>query len=155
MENKLKCYVITISKNFPATHPRQGEKTGFSERIENNTKIHTIRGNYEFWKKRMNDIESGIAYLSVREWTGKPYASKQKELFRFHADDGVGCEKLEMTALGWFIEDYDTNYSNQDFANHDGLSIIDFIDWFKGKITIDMEPMAIIHFTEFRYHKNQ
>lgn len=32
-----------------------------------------------------------------------------------------------------------------------GLEPIDFLEWFRGKISIDMEPMAIIHFTKMRY----
>lgn len=43
----MKTYVLTVSRKFPATHPRKGESTGFVEAIENlfisskpTTKIH-------------------------------------------------------------------------------------------------------------------
>jgi hypothetical protein len=47
----LKCYVITVSKNFPVIHPEKGEPTFFIENILEGIKITTIRGNYPFWEK--------------------------------------------------------------------------------------------------------
>jgi len=35
--------------------------------------------------------------------------------------------------------------------DNDSLDLLDFLEWFRGKISIDMEPMAIIQFTPFRY----
>jgi len=147
----MKTYVLTVSTVFPKTHNRAGDPTGFVEKIRNREKRHTIRANYDLWKKRIDEINSGAAMLSVRIWTGKPYNSKQKEVFQFIAEHGIGIQKLEMTPLGWFIDDIDSDCTTQDLANNDGLYFMDFSDWFRGKISIDMEPMAIIHFTDFRY----
>lgn len=74
---KLKTYVITISKKFPGYHPRKGDPTYFSSGIVSRRKKHTIRGNYALWKKRFDEIAAGRAKLSLREWIGKPYCSKQ------------------------------------------------------------------------------
>ena len=89
----MKTYVITISERFPKTHKRAGELTMFPTSINNGTKIHTIRSNYDFWEKRIKEIQKGNAYLSIRVWEGKPYNSKQKELFRITKEAGIGNRK--------------------------------------------------------------
>lgn len=165
----MKTYVLTIAKTFPADHPKKGEPTNFAEKIAygmkpydaayENIKLHTIRGNYPLWKKKIEEVISGNAILSIREWSGKPYASKQTILYDLDHSHGVGIEKLE------FYEDKDNvpcikypiinNYAEPnlyEIAHNDGLSTISFKEWFK---SYDLsEPLAIIHFTEFRYVKN-
>ena len=156
---KLKCYVITISKNFPQSHKRSGEETAFYMKILAGIKIHTIRSNFDLWSKRIGEIQAGRAYLSIREWTGKPYRSPQKELFQFHKKDGVGIQPVILTAskgekrspleliegIGARIPEGDT------LAINDGLTAEDFNEWFKS--AKPYKPMAIIHFTSFRYGK--
>lgn len=99
----MKKYVITVSEKFPASHSKKGEPTNFVENIKNGIKIHTIRTNYGFWKKRFLEIEKGLAELHIRTWSGKPYASKQVEQFVFGKGDGIGIQKLTN-----FIDKYET-----------------------------------------------
>lgn len=73
-----------VSRTFPATHPRKGEATGFIDKVATGEKRHTIRGNYKLWKHRIEQVKAGKAYLSLRYWTGKPYASKQTEFMRVY-----------------------------------------------------------------------
>lgn len=151
-----KCIVITVSRQFLKQHPRSGDETGFLEKIRKQIKKHTIRGNYEWWKKRIDMVVRDEAYLSIRYWTGSPYnyqrdGSKQAELVQLHAKDGVGIEKLDLTRLGWFIDDVDNDLTLEELSKNDGLSKQDFIDWFDGELKIDMDSKAIIHFTDFRY----
>ena len=64
---KYKKYVITLSQVFPVTHIRKGEQTGFKDKFlaaigkaEGKwLKVHTIRANYDLWKKRFDEIEAG------------------------------------------------------------------------------------------------
>lgn len=144
----MKTYVITISKVFPKTHKRAGEPTNFYLKLSRDEKIHTIRANYDLWKKRIDEVNAGIALLSVREWSGKPYNSKQIELYRYFADHGIGVQKLEHPDFFFtaHIENKSVNWG--DVAKNDGLSFTDFCDWFKD---VQNEPMAVIHFTNFRY----
>ena len=180
----MKTYVITLSQNFLSTHKRAGEETHFKEKfllgqgcpdcnetqdlsdenICNCTgcmrtflflKLHTIRANYSLWEKRISDIQDGKAVLSVRQWTGKPYRSKQVEIARLTADNGIGIQKLQfdkdkdgVPSLVYF--DIDGKYFDREIlANNDGLSIEDWQEWFRG---YDLsKPLAIIHFTKFRY----
>lgn len=141
-------YVLTVSDFFPKTHNKAGLPTGFINAISRLNKIHTIRGNYELWAKRAERINKGYAVLSVRYWTGKPYNSKQREVFVF---EKIGVEKLQLDVLGWFINDIDSDYTIKDFAKNDGLSEDDFKSWFKGQDFT--KPKAIIHFSEFRYSR--
>ncbi len=146
------CYVITIAKNFPATHPKAGEPTDFHRKIKAYDKTHTIRANYELWKKRFEKIDRGEAYLSVREWIGKPYASKQKELFRFSKEDGISIEKLEIKGGICFINGCHWNGDLlPDLAVNDGLSLDDFKSWFSIDTIPEEKAFAIIHFTNFSY----
>jgi hypothetical protein len=154
----MKTYVLTVSEFFPKTHNKSGLPTGFINAIGNQTKIHTIRGNYPLWKKRIEEIQNGNAVLSIRYWTGKPYNSKQKEVYALNKDSGIGIQELYFDLnriLEPFISLEDskdrikTYLSTHKIAKNDGLSFDDFKEWFKG---YDLnEPMAIIHFTDFRY----
>lgn len=141
----MKIYVLPLAKHFPATHPKAGTPTNFFLKIVQEEKLHTIRGNYELWKSRIDKINAGKAVLSIREWTGIPYRSPQRELAILRK---VGLQKLEdptnfaYATIEGEIFDWGT------VAKNDGLSFEDFCDWFKIR---QKEPMAIIHFTKFRY----
>lgn len=146
----MKKYVLTVSKQFPKTHKKAGLDTGFVSAIKNlfspeSTKIHTIRHNYDLWTKRAKEINDGKAILSIRYWSGKPYNSNQVEICRL---EKIGIEKLENPTVFLFapIEGRSVNW--EDVAKNDGLSFDDFCDWFKIRTS---SPMAIIHFTDFRY----
>jgi len=157
----MKTYVITLSRKFPATHKRHGEPTEFLEKFLNGQtgtgdfkKLHTIRANYRLWAKRIADVQRGEAVLSVRQWSGRPYMSKQTTIATLTAEDGVGLQQLT---------DIDTNaycfypcvrIDKRDIdkvlvANNDGLSLDDWREWFKNYD--HTKPLAIIHFTKFRY----
>lgn len=142
----LKTHVLLIAKYFPATHTRAGELTHFCNKIKCVNKIHTIRANYGLWKKRVDEVNAGIASLSLREWIQVPYKSKQNELLQYRQ---LGIQKLQLDPLGFFIEDVDSDVTIKELAQNDGLSVVDFKAWFK-KTPLN-EPMAIIHFTNFKY----
>ena len=167
----MKTYVITLSKRFPTGHNRAGDLTFFLEALSNalhnaeatltvddaddtsiqiyERKIHTIRANYPLWAKRIAEVERGEACLSIRQWTGKPYRSKQVEIARLTKEDGVGIQKVELTNDLAECITGGRHYSYVDIARNDGLHPADWLDWFKG---YDLaQPMAIIHFTKFRY----
>lgn len=134
-------YVLTVSEFFPKTHPKAGLPTGFINAISAKTKRHTIRSNYELWSKRAEKINKGGAVLSVRYWTGKPYNSKQKEVFVL---EKICVEKLELTPLGFFVDGIESDLTVKKLSKNDGLSEEDFKAWFKGQDF--SEPKAIIHF---------
>ena len=151
----MKTYVLTLSKVFPKSHKRAGEPTNFAEKFRK-TKLHTIRANYHFWYERFKNIANGTACLSVRQWTGKPYCSKQVELARLTAADGIslqrlefdqdrdGCVRWDFFTLGGCFPDV------ADLAANDGLSLADWKGWFKN---YDLtQPLAVIQFTPFTYH---
>lgn len=151
----MKTYVLTLSKAFPATHPRKGEPTGFREAFSK-TKLHTIRANYTLWLKRIAEVQRGEVVLSVRQWSGKPYASKQELIANLTKDDGVGIQQLQLEVadklFGIYharIDDGCGSASIIELATNDGLSLEDWKEWFKN---YDLsKPLAIIHFTKFRY----
>lgn len=153
-----------LSQVFPADHPKARIHTEFRNKLQaalngsdlTFAKRHTIRANYPLWAKRFEQIERGEACLSIRQWSGKPYASKQIEIVRLTKEDGIGLQKFEVYANYAGINNWqhfkidDRGYmSINDIPNKDGLSREDWIDWFKN---YDLsKPMAIIHFTKFRY----
>ena len=160
----MKTYVITLSRCFPAKHSKAGEPTQFrdafyagqvfnrgSECLYVRPKLHTIRANYPLWEKRIKDIQEGKAFLSVRQWSDKPYRSKQIEIARLTTANGVGIQKL--CFLG---DNFNGGYirngaypSDKILAKNDGLPLADWEEWFRG---YDLsKPLAIIHFTKFRY----
>lgn len=146
---KLKTYVITVSRNFPSYHPKKGTPTNFIEKIFAGEKIHTVRDNYDLWKKRIDEVNAGRAVLSLRYWTAKPYNSPQKEFAQIDKDTPLSVQACMVfkTAIGVDTTKAPKTDSVQ-FAANDGLSLEDFKAWFK-KPSDDLQ--AIIHFTGFRY----
>ena len=162
----MKTYVITLSAVFPKTHSRAGQPTDFAEKFRK-TKLHTIRANYTLWFKRFEQINNGEACLSVRQWTGLPYRSKQIEIARLTKDDGISLQRLDFTTDRdgnvrslFKISDaiqiqhlgeihHSTYHFIANLANNDGLSLADWREWFKG---YDLtKPLAVIQFTKFKY----
>ena len=159
--NDVKTYVITLSRHFLANHKRAGEETHFKEKFllgqgltdydtPSMAKIHTIRANYPLWEKRIKEVQDGRAVLSIRQWIGKPYRSKQVEIATLTAENGVGVQKLEFYNNTLGLCHIGIVYQRKyELAHNDGLSFEDWKEWFRG---YDLsEPMAIIHFTKFRY----
>ena len=173
-------YVITVSRTFPATHPRRGEATGFTQKITSQKKLHTIRANYSLWKKRFQKIEAGEACLSLRYWSGKPYRSKQVEFLRLTREDGIGIQKIimrreelpdrilygaQVLEEGQHIWTGDIRRPVDMYARNDGLTPEDFTAWFAptfekarkkyatlADLSTAMEmEFAVIHFTKYRY----
>ena len=155
----MKTYYLTLSKVFPSTHAKAGINTYFEEKLRV-YKLHTIRANYGFWMKRFEQIAAGKACLSIRQWVGKPYGkgSTQREIVRLTREDGIGIQELRIVKekinsrpiyLGYVDgKQGDCNFF-QELAANDGLSFKDSFDWFEGYNL--SQPMAIIHFTPFRY----
>jgi hypothetical protein len=176
-DKKKKTYVLTISKKFFKGHIREFQDTGFKKAIlagiinyhaagkPAGGKVHTIRGNYDRWKIIADKVNAGEAELSLREWTGTPYRSKQEEFARLTK---LGIQKFEVI---WYTfhfaplkimghsggtervikvkidgEEISFNQYHQTLPNNDGLSIQDFTAWFN-----DQFSGAIIHFTDFKY----
>ena len=146
----MKTYVITLSRHFLANHKRAGEETHFKEKFLSGEKLHTIRANYPLWEKRIKEVQDGRAILSIRQWTGKPYRSKQVEIAMLTTENGVGIQRLEFTDCRLRFTYIDSEWTSMvSIAEHDGLSLNDWVEWFNGYD--HPRPLAIIHFTKFRY----
>ena len=175
----MKTYVLILSRTFHAKHPRKGEQTNFDTKLLNavwrahnmsiglpqyGMKLHTIRSNYALWSKRFKQIYEGKAALSIRYWTGKPYHSKQTEICKLTKEDGIGLQRLQFIPLnndlGNFITSIDFRCHRMpealnlahELASNDGLTFSDWKEWIFGSIKYNIsKPLAIIHFTKFRY----
>lgn len=157
MKNKVKTYVLMLSKVFPADHPKVGISTDFKAKLKDGVKKHTIRGNAELWEHRAEEINAGRAELSVRQWSGKPYepGSHQIEIARYTS---LGTQRITMSFTSpWnrFIcvhqDNGDAHYPVFiDVAENDGLSSEDFLAWFQAKKKKTYHGV-ILHFTDMRY----
>lgn len=165
---KIKRYRLGVSRNFPTTHPRKGEPTGFADKICHvlngtidwinsekpfyGTKIHTIRANYPLWEKRMKEVQAGRAVIELFYWSGKPYNSPQVVFAKLDKDSGIGVQKIDSFMWQYaYVKSTDKIelIEIETLSKNDGLSLDDFKAWFKG---YDLsQPMAIIQFTKFRY----
>lgn len=165
---KIKRYRLGVSRNFPTTHPRKGDKTGFVDSIYFGNKIHTIRRNLEKWAAIMIEVQEGKAIIEIFYWeqNGGRFVKGNKQIVFLTLDKDSGCGVQE---LGFYyngnmknglttdnpyifngnIPDIDPVISVETLSKNDGLSLEDFKAWFKD---YDLsKPMAIIHFTSFRY----
>ena len=98
-----------------------------------------------------------VLLIAACYWSGKPYRSSSVTICQLGKEDGVGLQKVllwDKSIAGnchTLINGYDTFCIKADekLAKNDGLSLEDFKEWFNG---YDLSnPMAIIHFTPFRY----
>ena len=131
-------------------------------------KIHTMRTNWNLWSRRFRKIYEGKACLSLRVWSGKPYHSKQIEIARLTKDDGIGIQpayleemqllgndeiEVRMRIAGGYdyrrMKGEDPIIDGRAIAANDGLVLRDWFPFFRGHNL--SEPLAIIHFTPFRY----
>lgn len=144
---KKKTFILRVSKTFMANHPKAGEKTYFKELILTGSKIHTIRGNYQYWKKIIDQVNKGKAIISLRQWTGKPFRSKQEEFKQLSHKDGVGIQKISKMSNYIEIDKRPKHCFLGTLAKNDGLGLYDFLEWFRVK----KFKGCIIHFTKFRY----
>ena len=132
--------IITLSRLFPVKHSRKGQPTNYAELLNAGKKLHTIRTNYDLWKINEEKMRTGNYYLSVRQWSGRPYHSKQVEVAQIktpitvqrimitnHLDDED--EPLSAVIDGKLLSHKDCEI----LAKNDGLSLQDFKEWFFGK----------------------
>lgn len=145
-----KVYVITVSTVFPKGHPREGEETGFVEKLIRGEKIHTIRGNYEYWKKVSEAVNAGTHVLSFRTWNGVPYRSGQTEFLELSSFE---VEKIAITKIvPRVFTPKNMSLHFGDVCHNDGLSEEDFHNWFfPPKSKHEIVKAAMLHFTDFRY----
>jgi hypothetical protein len=106
-------------------------------------KIHTIRQNYDFWKR----FEGQDAALFT--WEGTPYRSKQRVLCVKRI---VSVQRM-VKERGYFYVprgSCDLVYAAiEKLAKNDGFDNVgEFSNWFSDYPDGDM---AILHFTDFRY----
>lgn len=103
-----------IAKTFPAYHPKAGQPTGFRDSILMGRKVHTLR-------ITAGGLETGDL-ISLREWEGKPYASRQIEFARCRVS------VAPISLIG-------SSISYRDMGNIawcDGFpEMADFLAWFK------------------------
>ncbi len=152
----MKKVVLILSRVFPLYHPRRGRPTGFAENF-GTRKVHTIRAGYERWKHNLDKVISGDFTLSVRQWSGHPYNSRQEELARFTGSK-VGYQRISMTydpASGELkaVIDGKRFTDLEQLARNDGLSLSDFTAFFFNDDLAEKQLFQgiIIHFTPFRY----
>lgn len=158
--------IITLSRVFPKVHPRHNEPTLFKEHLGNtlnNTsngngkrKLHTIRMNFDRWRHNIDKINNGDFFLSIRQWSGAPYRSKQVEIYQVRK---VGYQRITLIydsktdEMSCYI-DGTAHYDIERLAANDGLSLEDFKSWFFPPATRQERNVIhgiIIHFTDYRY----
>ena len=120
--------------------------------IQLEDKVSDILPEFTMKDKRYKDIASGKKYLSVREWTGRPYNSEQREFARY---EKIGLQHITMTYGSddtipkvWVDN---KKVSINEVAKNDGLSVEDFVEWFFGNNKENVFEGVVIHFTSFRY----
>lgn len=148
--------IVILSSRFPAYHPKNGLETHFRDNLLTR-KIHTIRAGYDRWKHNLDKVKDGDFMLSVREWSGRPYDSPQREIVSLK--ESVGYQRISMS--------YDPRSGElkavidgrpftdiKTLAANDGLSLEDFRAFIFGATRTEDKQLfqgVIVHFTDFRY----
>lgn len=156
MDNKgKKKQILLFSSVFPPSHSKAGQPTGFADKLKDGSKKHTIRADKKgWWEKGEKAINLGEKYLSMRQWVGRPYNSKQ---IIIGEKDRIGLQSITMTYSAddplpeaWVDG---KPVSVEILAKNDGLSTEDFVEWFFGTPLYkgNVFEGKIIHLTDFRY----
>lgn len=141
----MKTYILLLAKKYPKYHKRAGEDTNFDLEFLSGNKIHTIRQNFKLWEKRLQSP----FILSVREWKGEPYKSKQ-QILKNISSDKLSYDKILVSSKSIVILRKTLNIvPNKSVCKNDGLTIEDFNDWFKNYPRV--ESMILIYFNNQRY----
>lgn len=145
--------IVSLCRVFPKGHRKAGEATDFEDKVKYGRKIHTIRYNgNDVWAKRFKDISEGRKYLSLRQWTGRPYNSEQREIAKV---EKIGLQKVTMTYnSGDSIPQVWIDGKAQDIetvAKNDGMTVEEFVDWFFGSRKENYFEGVVIQFTDFKY----
>lgn len=90
--------VFGMSRTYPNQCSNSGVPTDFVSKLKDGQKKHDIKGNYYLWEHNAELIAKGGYYLSVRQWTGRPYHSPQEEVMRIEHPIRVQPLLLEYTA---------------------------------------------------------
>jgi hypothetical protein len=167
---KRKKHKLTISSVFPKGHPKAGKETFYDHKIIGvvsgikqpdscGEKIHAIEYDYKLWKERIDLVNSGDAVLDLYYQVGDNF----RKFHTFDKDSGIEVQKLGFfrnsnlpfvsitttshggRAMSATFREIDINQ----LAENNGLSLQDFQEWLK--ISDHSKPLAIIHFTKFRY----
>lgn len=154
--------VITFSRTFPAYHPKAGEPTYFVEKVikslpkfeADSLFLGNLAGYFDFLKleeftPKYHTIRAGSRWkegdrFSPRIWSGKPYTSKQitiapdTEIKKVW--DVVFIDSADSNITGydygfWCMVDdvIISDFSLNELAKNDGLSVIDLVSWFNIK----------------------
>jgi len=143
---------LLFSRTFPKSHPRAGDPTHFIQSMKDGMKTHTIRANT---KKHFKDGD----LVSMRYWSGKPYASKQIEFARCKLrlegitlvnDGGVVSGAVPSRVLRG-------RHEIIRLASNDGLNADDFIMWFFPTVKKDIMSFNgdILHFVDMEFKEDE
>jgi len=141
--------VVILSKDTFENGKKINKPSDFAGKVKTGRKLHTIRGNFEYWDKKIAKMKESGGVLSVRQWSAAPYRSPQEVIIEVTADK-VGVQKLELTQRGQYInhttesgESIDSlvmyeYYAQVDglpvslleLAKNDGLTENEFVAWF-------------------------
>jgi hypothetical protein len=116
-------------------------------------KIHTIRQNYNFWKRHDGKT------CTIRTWEGRPYRSKQRDICQktiyvqpilITHDETSNGNKILPRFLGknGGIDTFILAMNDGFFDDKRNVCEDDFIDWF---YDYPDGVLAVLHFTEYRY----
>lgn len=147
----MKNFVIMLNKRFPKDKvyfEHTSIATNYQELIAADSKIHIVKQNFAIWAKKVREINSGKAVLSLRYTDGSNNSkdAKQVEFLRF-SGGAVGVEKLVYKYPNKvFINDIEVDL--EILCLNEGLTIERFKDLYKLNGSY---PMALIHLTPFRY----
>jgi hypothetical protein len=167
---KIKKHKLNIRNIFPEEHSKAGKETFYAHKIigivsgikqTNNygEKIHVVEQNYDYWKKRIDMVNCGDAVLDLYCYFGDDF----RKFHTFDKNSGLDIQKLGFfknsnlpfvsitttshggRAMSATLREIDINQ----LAENNGLSLQDFQEWLN--ISDCSKPLAIIHFTKFRY----
>ena len=139
---KPKVYVLMLSKYYPEWHSCKGNKTHFYDKVMAGVKLNTYRVCSENWKNKAFEVYNENAVISVRQWSGKPYASKQIELFKLghntkfnfcvikKNDEYADKFTISTTKVLDDIPEISALTDCERLAREDGLTERQFCEWF-------------------------
>lgn len=149
----MKTHILFLSKCFPKMIPDSYSgsaiSTCFKSNFLNGKKIHQIKPDFLLWKIKIDEVKAGKAILSIREWEGDPFRSKQSEIARFTQHDSLGIQHISFD-LANKIFLVDGKEMDPELIMTNECSYLDVFSFWFERQNPQMD-MALIQFSDFKY----
>lgn len=125
----MKTVILLIPESFPKKHANAGQRTYFVKKIQDGTKIHEIRSNFNYWLEKAELVNSGDAELYLHELTDFRYDLVHDSFAKYSQMVIQRLKFIDGDINQPTVHGRDVEWST--LSNNNGLTVDQLKDYFK------------------------